>query len=100
MAAAAMLENQSNDRISVAVAYIDTILCSETEIGVSEPEMHWNVDSDKNQDGGRSLFREHINRHNLEAVWDIFTKFGTEVDTGRPPLTLTSKIGGGGPPIF
>jgi len=40
MTAAAMLKNQSNDRISVAVAYIDTIFCSETEIGVSEQEMH------------------------------------------------------------
>jgi len=39
MAAAAMLKNLSNGRTSVAVAYVGTIFCSETEIGVSEPEM-------------------------------------------------------------
>ena len=26
---------------------------------------------------------ENTNRHNSAAIWDIFTKFGTEIDTGH-----------------
>jgi len=90
MAAAAILKNQSNSRISVDISYIDTIFCPETEIGVSEPEMPWDDTTDKIQDGGRSLFLKHINSHKSAAVWDIFTKIGREVYMGCPLLRLTS----------
>ena len=92
MAAAAILINHSKGRISVAVARIDTLFSSETKIGVQEPEIPWNFFCDKIQDGGRPQFSEHISRHNSAEVWDIFTKFGTEVDTGRPLLTLMSNL--------
>jgi len=53
MAAAAILKNHSNGRTSVAISHTDTISCSETKIGVPEPEISWNFASDKIQDGGR-----------------------------------------------
>jgi len=56
MAAAAILKNHSNRCVWVAVAYIDTIFCLETKIGVPEPEIPWNFACDKIQDGGRPQF--------------------------------------------
>ena len=40
----------------------------------------------------RLQFWKHIKCHNSVALWYIFTKFGVEVDTGRPRLPLTSDF--------
>jgi len=35
---------------------------------------------------------KNTNRHNSAALQDIVTKFGTEIDTGQPRLSLTSNF--------
>jgi len=35
---------------------------------------------------------KNINLHNSAALQDIFTKFGTKVDTAQPRLPLTSNF--------
>jgi len=38
----------------------------------------------------RHFEKKNINRH--AARWDIFTKFGVEIDTGRPWLPVSSNF--------
>jgi len=35
---------------------------------------------------------KNINRHNSAALQDIFTKFGTEIDTAQPRRALSSNV--------
>jgi len=47
----------------------------------------------KIQDGGRPPFwNKNENFHNSAAIWDVFTKFGTQVDMDRPQRAVTSVL--------
>jgi len=37
-------------------------------------------------------FEKKKNRHNSAIIWDVFTKFGTQVDMDRPQRAVTSFL--------
>ena len=44
------------------------------------------------QGGGWPPFWKIENRNNSAVIWDVFTKFGTQVDMDRPQRALTSFL--------